>query len=68
MPPQLGQQGAEGVEVEFRLMADPVDLLGLVTIYMTRTLSITPNVVVGLTDGSPNWGVGIELSWKFWRW
>ena len=48
--------------------ADPVDLLGLVTIYVTRTLSITPNVVVGLTDGSPNWGVGVELSWRFGRW
>jgi hypothetical protein len=48
--------------------SDPVDLLGLVTIYVTRTLSITPNVVVGLTDGSPNWGIGVELSWKFGRW
>jgi hypothetical protein len=47
---------------------DPVDLLGLLTIYVTRTISITPNVVVGLTDGSPNWGVGVELSWRFGRW
>jgi len=47
---------------------DPVELVGLVTVKLTRTLSITPNVYAGLTNGSPDWGVGVEVSWKFGRW
>lgn len=47
---------------------DPVELVGLATFRLARTLSVTPNVFVGLTDGSPDWGVGVEVSWKFGRW
>jgi len=40
----------------------------MVTFKVSRTISVTPNVFVGLTNGSPDWGGGIELSWKFGRW
>src|SRR6266508_3655231 len=47
---------------------DPLELLWLATFRITRTLAVTPNVLVGLTNGSPDWGIGIELSYKFGRW
>jgi hypothetical protein len=47
---------------------DPLELVGLVTVKLSRTVSVTPNVFVGLTNGSPDWGAGVELSWKFARW
>ncbi len=47
---------------------DPVDLVGVVSYKITPTLTISPNVTVGLTNGSPDWGVGVELSYKFGRW
>jgi len=47
---------------------DPLELNGMVTFKVSRTISVTPNVFVGLTNGSPDWGGGIELSWKFGRW
>lgn len=47
---------------------DPVELVGLAQFRLARTFTVTPNVFVGLTDGSPDWGVGVELSWKFGRW
>jgi len=47
---------------------DPFELNGMVTFKVSRTISVTPNVFVGLTNGSPDWGGGIELSWKFGRW
>ena len=47
---------------------DPLELNGMVTFKVSRTVSVTPNVFVGLTNGSPDWGAGIELSWKFGRW
>lgn len=47
---------------------DPVELVGLASVRLARTFTVIPNVFVGLTDGSPDWGVGVELSWKFGRW
>src|SRR5262249_23652962 len=47
---------------------DPLELNGMLTYKVTRTFSVTPNVFVGLTNGSPDWGAGVELSWKFGRW
>jgi len=48
--------------------ADPMELNGMVTFRVSRTISVTPNVFVGLSNGSPDWGAGVELSWKFGRW
>lgn len=46
---------------------DPTELVGFLTYKVSRTLSFTPNVFVGLTDGSPDFGVGIELAYRFGR-
>ncbi len=47
---------------------DPLELVATLTYRLTRTFSVTPNVFAGLTNGSPDWGAGVELSWKFGRW
>jgi hypothetical protein len=47
---------------------DPVELVGLATFRLARTSSVTPHAFVGLTHGSPDWGIGVEVSWKFGRW
>jgi hypothetical protein len=47
---------------------DALELVGLVTFRITRTLALTPNALLGLMDGSPDWGIGIELSYRFGRW
>jgi len=47
---------------------DPLELNVMLTYKVTRTFSVTPNMFVGLTNGSPDWGAGVELSWKFGRW
>ena len=46
---------------------DPTELVGFLTYKVTRTLSFSPNVFVGLTNGSPDFGVGFELAYKFGR-
>ncbi len=46
---------------------DPTELVGFLTYKITRTLSFSPNVFVGLTNGSPDFGVGFELAYKFGR-
>ncbi len=47
---------------------DPLELYGIVTVKVTPTLSLSPYVFAGLTDGSPDFGVGAELSYRFGRW
>jgi Putative MetA-pathway of phenol degradation len=44
---------------------DPVGLVGILTYKATPTVSLSPNAFVGLTNGSPAFGVGIELAFKF---
>ncbi len=46
---------------------DPTELGGILTYKLTRTLSLSPSVFVGLTNGSPDFGVGFELAYKFGR-
>ena len=46
---------------------DPADLVGILTYKLTRTISLNPYASVGLTDGSPDFGVGFELAYKFGR-
>jgi len=46
---------------------DPTELVGFLTYKITRTLSFSPNVFVGLTKGSPDFGVGFEFAYKFGR-
>jgi len=46
---------------------DPLELVGILTVRLSPTMALRPNAFVGLTDGSPDFGVGIELSYKFGR-
>jgi hypothetical protein len=46
---------------------DPLDLVGIVQIKLTRTITFSPYAFVGLTDGSPDFGIGAEVSWRFGR-
>lgn len=47
---------------------DPLDLLGVVTLRLSRTVRLSPYALIGLSDGSPDYGVGVELSYRFGRW
>src|SRR5262245_12117522 len=47
---------------------DHLGLYGIVTMKLSRTLSVSPYVLVGLTDGSPDFGVGFEVSYRFGSW
>jgi len=46
---------------------DALELTGIVQWRVARTLVVSPYVFVGLTDGSPDFGLGFEVSWKFGR-
>jgi hypothetical protein len=46
---------------------DALELVALLQVRLSRVLTLTPNAFVGLTEGSPDFGVGIELSWRFGR-
>jgi hypothetical protein len=46
---------------------DALELVALLQVRLSRVVTITPNAFVGLLDGSPDWGVGMELSWRFGR-
>jgi hypothetical protein len=46
---------------------DPLELLGVVQVKLAPTVMLSPSTFVGLTDGSPDFGVGVELSWRFGR-
>ncbi len=46
---------------------DAVELTGIVQFRLARTVTASPYVFVGLTDGSPDFGLGFEVSWKFGR-
>ncbi len=47
---------------------DPLELGGVATVRISPVLSVSPYAFVGLTDGSPDWGIGTEVSWRFGRW
>jgi hypothetical protein len=46
---------------------DAVELNGILQWRLSRTLLVSPYVFVGLTNGSPDFGLGFEVSWKFGR-
>jgi hypothetical protein len=47
---------------------DPVEVLGVLTARVLPTLTVSPHAFMGLTDGSPDWGFGFEVSYRFARW
>jgi hypothetical protein len=46
---------------------DPLELVGIAQIKIAPTLTLSPYTFVGLTDGSPDFGIGAEVSWRFGR-
>jgi hypothetical protein len=46
---------------------DPLELVGVVQVKVLPTLTLIPYAFAGLTEGSPDFGVGVELSWRFGR-
>jgi len=46
---------------------DALELNGVLTYKLTPTVRVSPNAFVGLTDGSPDFGVGVEVAYKFGR-
>ncbi|HEY7650352.1 MAG TPA: hypothetical protein VID04_15240 [Methylomirabilota bacterium] len=47
---------------------DPLELLGILTARLTPTITLAPYAFMGLTDGTSDWGVGFEVSYRFGRW
>jgi len=47
---------------------DPLEVLAALAVKASPTTTITPYAFMGLTDGSPDWGIGIEVSYRFGRW
>jgi hypothetical protein len=47
---------------------DPLELLVALVVKASPTTTIAPYAFFGLTDGSPDWGLGFEVSYRFGRW
>ena len=47
---------------------DPLEVLGILTARLSPTLTVSPHAFLGLTDGSPDWGIGFEISYRLGRW
>jgi hypothetical protein len=45
---------------------DPADLVGVLS-YRVGSTTISPNAFVGLTDGSSDFGLGIQIRYRFGR-
>ncbi len=46
---------------------DPLEVVGVLSIKTSPRTTVSPSVFVGLTNGSPEFGVGFEVSYKFGR-
>lgn len=47
---------------------DPLELLGVVMFRISPAVTVSPYAFAGLTDGSPDFGSGFEVSYRFGRW
>jgi Putative MetA-pathway of phenol degradation len=47
--------------------ADPTELVGTVSYRLSPTVTVTPNVFVGLTNSTSDFGAGIEFAFRFGR-
>lgn len=70
---QLGRTYSVTVMLDWRRALLPgrddlLELLGIVTARLSPTLSVSPHFFAGLTDGSPDFGLGFEVSYRFGRW
>jgi hypothetical protein len=53
--------------VQRALNSAPLELVGLVNYKATANTTVSPNMFVGLTNGSSTFGVGVEFAFKFGR-
>jgi hypothetical protein len=44
---------------------NPTELVGMLSYKASSRVTVTPNAFVGLTQGSPDFGAGLQLSFKF---
>lgn len=72
----LGKQLAEAVTVSGILdwrraiiegNSDPAEFTGVISFRMAPGVTVSPNAFVGLTDGTSDYGVGLQLTFKFGR-
>jgi hypothetical protein len=45
--------------------SDPADLVGILTYRLSPSTTVSPNAFVGLTDGSSDFGVGVQVRHRF---
>jgi hypothetical protein len=69
----IGKQLSDAVSVSSMLdwrrsiiagIPDPADLVGVLS-YRVGSTTISPNAFLGLTDGSPDFGLGIQVRFRF---
>ena len=46
---------------------NPTELVGVINYRLSPTLTLSPNIYAGLNDSSPDFGAGLELSFRFGR-
>jgi len=46
---------------------DPAELMGVLTYRVNRSVTVSPNMYVGLTSSSPDFGGGLEIAFRFGR-
>jgi hypothetical protein len=46
---------------------DPAEVVGIVSLKMSPTVTVSPNAFVGLSTGSSDYGAGIQMRFKFGR-
>lgn len=44
---------------------NPTELVGVVNWRLSPTVSVTPNAYIGLSDGSPGFGAGLQFGFRF---
>ena len=44
---------------------NPTELVGIVSYRINPSVSVSPNAFVGLTDGSSDFGAGLQVSFRF---
>jgi len=51
----------------FRGNPNPTELVGVINYRLSPTVTVSPNVYAGLNDSSPDFGAGLEFSFRFGR-
>jgi hypothetical protein len=46
---------------------NPAELTGVLSYKLNPSVTVSPNAFVGLTSGSSDFGLGLQMSWRFGR-